>query len=247
MTNSQYPRRNLPRYQSARQTLIRKTKQTFTHQDFMSFMEPFYELLRKKHYEEFKKIPEPKNFDLKKEAYTKWASCLNEKLLSSYQFDNSVEIPNRSYDTPLEVWKPIKSSDYIPPFYEKNGILESYRPPLFKSTLREYHGQIEKNNRRRALILSIIPERAKLSGYFCTLDLISEKLQDMQRKKNAYKKKLRPSELDYEVIREYLDRMYEFFEVFGHPDQFTGGELLYPDIFFDASDKERDISLQYFR
>lgn len=248
MSHSQFPRRNLSRYQAFRQTPTRKqTKQIFTHQDFLSFVEPFYELIKRKNFEELKKTHEPKNFELKKEAYTKWATCLNEKLLSSYRFEESVEVPECSYEIPLEVRKPIKSTEYIPSFYEKNGILEAYRIPMFKSTLNEYRSQVDLNNRRRKTILAVIPERVKLQGYFCAFDLINGKLEEIQRKRSGYKKKLKSSEFETEIMREYLDRVYEFFDVFGVPEQFSSDEMIYPDIIADATEKEKESELQYFK
>jgi len=237
----------LHRYQAIRQTPSKKqSKQLFTHQDFLTFVEPFYELLKKKNFDDLKKTYEPKSFELKRETYAKWAACLNEKLLSSYRFNEDVELPECSYEAPLEVRKPIKSIEYVPSFYEKSGVLESYRAPMFKSILSEYRNQVHLNNQRRKTIFAVIPERTKLQGYFCAFDLINGKLEDIQKKRSGYKKKIKSTEFEAEMIREYLDRIYEFFEVFGTPDQFSSDEMIFPDIISDATEAEKDSELQYF-
>lgn len=248
MSSSQPPRRNLPRYQSVRQAPTKKqSKLTFTHQDFLSFIEPFYELLKKKNFEELKKIYEPKNFEFRKETYAKWAACLNEKLLSSYRFEDDVDIPECKYDTPLETKKLIKPIEYTPGFYEKNNILENYRTSAFKNALKAYQSQVATNNERRKAILRVVPERVKLQGYFCAFDLINCKLEEIQRKRCGYKKKIKSSEFEAEMIREYLDRIYEFYDVFGLPDQFSPDELNYPDIITNVTENEADSDVCYFR
>lgn len=213
----------------------------------MTFVEPFYELLKKKNFEEFKKMSEVKNFDFKREMYAKWSDCLNEKLLSSYQFDDSVEVEDVQFSTPLEPIKPIESVDFVPPFYEKNRILESYRTPTFKNALVEYRRQVERNNKRRSVILDIIPERVRYSAYFCAFDLINSRLEETQKRLNGLRNKIKPSEADADIVREYLDRIYEFFDVFGFPDQFGSDEMEYPDIINDATDQEKDPDMQYFK
>ncbi|ELA42759.1 uncharacterized protein VICG_00074 [Vittaforma corneae ATCC 50505] len=250
-SNSHTPRRSLPRYQSVRQVPSKKqpkqSKQSFTHQDFMAFIEPFYELLKKKNFEEFKKMSEVKNFDFKKEIYAKWSGCLNEKLLSSYQFDDNVEIEDVQFGTSLEPIKPIESLEFVPPFYEKNRILESYRTSMFKDALKEYKRQVERNNKRRSIILNVIPKRARYSAYFYAFDLINSKLEELQKRLNVLKKNIKPNELEADMIREYLDRIYEFFNAFGFPDQFDSDEMNYPDIIDDMTDEEKDTDLQYFK
>jgi hypothetical protein len=246
-SNSHSPRRNLPKYQCARQTKSKKQiKQTFTHHDFMTFVLPFHENIKKKSFEDFKKMSEMKNFILKKEAYSKWSTELNEKLLSTYQFDDTVEIENVQFDTSLELKKQIKPTDCVLPFYENNKILENYRLPAFKGVHKEYESQVERNNKRRSKILEIISKRARLSGYFCAYDLLCNKLIEMQ-KKSGTKRKIKYAETDAEMIREYLDRIYEFFDVFGGPDQFKDDEMIYHDIIDDAIEAENEPEIQYFR
>lgn len=247
-SSSHSPRRSLPRYKNIRQAPIKKQeKRTLTHQEFLSIIEPFYEPLKKKHFEELKKMSDLKNFDFKKEMYLKWATHLNEKLMSSYQFEDDVEVEEFQFDTPLELRKPIKSQDVLPSFYEKNRVLEAYRTSVFKSLLAEYKSQVERNNGRRSLILDVLPKRIRFSAYFRIFDLINGKLEEIYKKKANLKKKTTLNELNYAMIREYLDRMNEFFEVFGPPDQFVSDEMNHPDIIEDVLDKEIEPNLQYFK
>lgn len=246
-SNSHSPRRGLPRYQNMRQLQIKKqAKKAFTHQDFMDFVEPFYENLKKKNFEDFKKNLEAKNFNLKKEVYQKWSSPLNEKLFSSYQFDDNVEIEDVEFEVPLQVIKPIKFIETIPVLYENKNILESYRIAPFNTLLKEYQEQIERNNKRRLLILEQIPKRIKVSSYFCAYDLINSKLEEVQKKKLGLKKKTKLVDIESDLVKEYLDRIYEFFEVFGTPDQFNEYEMVYPDIINDGLESEMVPECRYF-
>ena len=76
--------------------------------------------------------------------------------------------------------------------------------------------------------------------------MINSKLEDIQKKKIGLKRKAKQGEVETELTREYLDRIYEFFDVFGGPDQLNEYEMVYPDIINDASDQELEPALKYF-
>ena len=93
-------------------------------------------------------------------------SILNERLLSSYQFDDTVELDDVRFDVRLEIIKPLKFIESLPLFYEKNNVLESYRIESFNSLLKEYQAQVEKNNKRRILMLELYTKENSINCLF---------------------------------------------------------------------------------
>lgn len=242
------PRSNFKKLKNKRKLASKKQKaQVLTHQDFISFIEPFYELLKRKNFENLNKKSEPKNFSLKKDIYTKLADILNTKLLGSYIFKEKLDIPDFSGYRPLETRKSIKSQLTVPTFFEKNKILEEYRPKDFKMMHNEYFDQIKRNNERREMISKIIPTRVKMSAYFQMYDMINRKLEDIQKKRTSNRKTHRKGEFEDATISEYLYRLNEFFDAFGLPDQFSSDEMNYSSIFEDVIPEEDDENLHFLK
>lgn len=221
-----------------------KAKETFTHMEFVDYTEPFFEPLKEKHWQFLQTITQPKNFNLKKEVYMKWIDQLKDKLCSCYVF-NDVEFEKVHFDSPLVLNQNIKKISHDKTkFAEENEILESYRLSGFTSLLNEYKDQVNRNNQRRKAIASLIEERSKYYSYFRAFDLIKKELEDIQRKRIQSKKKKR-GEFENQTIREYLNRIEEFFNAFGTPDQFE--EMDYSDIFTNGvTSVEKMKELQFF-
>lgn len=222
-------------------------KSSFTHQDFITFIDLFLANLKEKNMAELKKMSEVKQFVFKSEIYTKMSALLCEKLISSYRFTNEAPVEDYQFDTRLETKRPIKSLDLPTAFFEENRILEEYRTATFKSIMNEYETQVDRNNKRRSRILKLIPERAKMPAYFYLFDQINGKLEEIQRKKIQMKKKGKVSEIDEEIMKEYLDRVYEFFDVFGPYDQYSDHELNYEDVFDDGHPEEENPEIQFLK
>lgn len=242
------PRNSFKKLKNKRKISSKKQKtQILTHQDFISFVEPFYELLKRKNFENLKKKVEPKNFSLKKDVYNKLTDILNTKLLGSYIFKENLEIPDFSGYRLLEPRKPIKSQLITPSFYEKSKILDEYRPEEFKTVNRQYLDQIRRNNERREKICEVIQERVKMSAYFHLYDMINGRLEDIQKKRISNKKMHKKSELENATITEYLYRINEFFDAFGSPDQFSYEEMNHPNIFESVVEEEEDSNLHFLK
>lgn len=237
------PRRNL---QKSKDSIAKKkTKESFTHMEFLDYIDPFFESLKEKHLDSLKVVVQPKNFNLKKDVYSKWIEQLKEKLCSCYVFNDDVEFEKKSFETPLMLIQNIKNfQSEKTSFAEENEILENYRLNGFVCLLNEYKEQVAKNNARRKAIVEIILKRAKYVGYFHAFDLIKKELEDIQKKRSQSKKKRR-GEFEDETVREYLNRINEFYDAFGTPDQQS--DMDYSDIFVDnASTLELIEELQFF-
>lgn len=238
------------------------SKETYTHTEFLDYIDPFFEPLKEKHLQYLKTEVIPKNFNFKKESYSKWIDQLKDKLCSYYLFDDSIDFamedseqpaeiitdaicdtskgngqskteaesrPAVAYTTPLTLVKNIKFKNDRADVFEELGILESYRLSGFTSLINEYKAQVNRNNQRRKTILDVLDKRARYSGYFHAYDLVKKELEDIQRKRILSKKKKRQSEFEDETIKEYLDRLNEFYEHFGAPEEISDPD--YSDLF----------------
>ncbi|KAM0681563.1 hypothetical protein GINT2_000076 [Glugoides intestinalis] len=243
-----FPKRSLPRYQNARSAISKKNeKKAFTHQEFISFVEPFYAALKAKHYAELKKMSKVKKFDFDTGIYTRLSELLCEKLMSAYSFKDDIQIEDISFDTPLELKTPIKLKSFPTTFFEKNRILENYRENTFNNFLAEYEAQVGRNNRRRRILLEELPKLCKMPTYFYLFDQINTKLEDVYKRAKNIKKSTKFTDIDKETIREYLERIREFFDEFDQPDQFSNVEPSHKTLFDEAVDEEYEEEIQFFK
>lgn len=238
----------LPRYQKYGVSCAKDTeKQSMTHAEFMAFIEPFYELVKEKNFEELRKQTTAKNFNLKREIYSKLDEQLRERLCSSFVFSEDVEIEDISFDTDLVLKKSIKPLSMFSSVFEKHNVLENYRAPEYKAMLREYEHQVAVNNARRVAIADAVKKRIGFQAYFYAYDIMHTEIIELGKRMKTRKRKSR-CEADIETIREYLRRIEEFHEAFGTPDQFPDNETDYSDVLSpDSRESEAvDPSMQYF-
>lgn len=246
-SGSSSPRRNLQKSKDSRDiTKKMKNKDVFTHTEFLDYLDPFLEPLKEKHFSFLQTISQPKSFKLKKEVYLRWVDQLKEKLCSIYIFNDNVEFEKASFNTPLALAQNIKKFQHEKAsFAEENEILENYRLKGFTNLINEYKAQVERNNQRKAAVLGVLEERIKYSGYFHAFDLIKKELEDIQ-KRRVHSKKLRKFEFEDETIKEYLNRIAEFYDAFGTPDQFNNN-FEFSDLFSsNVTPLEKATELQFF-
>lgn len=246
-SNTTSPRRNLQKFKDNKDSAKKiKNKEVYTHTEFLDYLEPFLEPLKEKHLTFLQTLSQPKSFKLKKDVYLRWIDQIKEKLCSIYVFNDEIEYEKIQFDTPLSLVQNIRK---IQPdktnFAEENEILENYRLKAFTSLVEEYKAQVERNNQRKKAIAAVIEERIRYFAYFRAFDLIKKELEDIQ-KKRVLSRKNRKSEFEMETISEYLNRISEFYDAFGMPDQFEDA-LNYPDLFTsNATPLEKSKEFQFF-
>lgn len=238
----------LPRYQKQGISSSKKIeKQSMAHTEFMAFVEPFHELAKEKNFEDLRKQTTAKNFNLRRDIYSKLDEQIRERLCSSFVFSDDVEIESVDFDTDLVLKKHIKPLNIFSSVFEKHNVLENYRAPEYKAMLREYEHQVATNNARRLAIADAVRKRIGFQAYFYAYDIIQSEINEQGKRMKTRKRKSR-CEIDNEVMREYLRRIEEFHEAFGMPDQFSDTETNYSDILSpDRNESESpDPSMEYF-
>lgn len=226
----------LPRYKKNNSYFVKNTtNKNMTHSEFISFVEPFYELVKEKNLEELKKQNVPKIFNLKKDLYVKLNEQLREKLCCSFIFNEDMEINSSvEYNTKLTLRKPIKTSNIFYNIFEKHDILKNYESTGYKNLIAEYENQVKINNERKLIVYDLVKERMKYQCYTHAFDLVHYELDELA-KRNKLKKTQTCGTVDLLIVKEYLERLEEFYDLFGTFDQFDDNQLNYKDSF--ESDK----------
>lgn len=220
-------------------------KQSITHLEFLSAIEPFLETIKEKNFEELKKPVVPKAFTLKREIYHKFNEQLKDRLCGLFIFDENVEIEKIETDTEFTLKKPIKTQKFINSIFEKHEVLKHYYTLAFKQLQNEYETQVAINNKRRVMILKLIEERMDYQSYTYAFDLIQHEMTELYKRIKSRKKRSN-NDTDELLLHECNARMSEFYKLFGTFDQFTNDCLIYENCLASNSDDYEAIGLKYF-
>jgi hypothetical protein len=213
---------------------INLNKSDVTHTDFINFLEPFVDSVDEKKYNELLGPSCIKEPSITKEQYRLYNEQLRSILYNCYIFDDNVDLESTIFEKELHLSKnfSLKNDDIA--FFEKNLILNNFKTTNLIDATHRYKEQVCINNRRRKKIQEIFSKRIKALAYFRAYNLIHKELESIYRKIRLRRKK-KQCDIEDQMISEYLNRIDEFIEIFGPPDQFSNDEFQFNNVFEEES------------
>ena len=208
----------------------KKAEKEVSQTEFLSFLEPFLATMTLGHFKSILDGGAQQQAKIDPDVYARFSKDLKRRILNCYIFDQKTPLDDRTFETELRPKAEIPSiTPFTTEFFVKHDVLDEFRGPVSPVVEEKLGGLWREKKRLCEAICQAIIERAKIHGYFQIREQIQKGLDSVHNKMKARRKK-QYEEAELEFIKEYLDRMDEFYAEFGTPDQFGYDALIFPDL-----------------